>query len=112
MGCAVGIPREGVRVTRSTAPYVRVGRRQDDVVGIGPVIVQALPDAARTFRDVGLRSAEVMYLEIPIAAVAKERRATRPEVGKPRDLLSRPQGRCLVEVNSCVRHCRSPCVEH
>ena len=54
VGRAVGIARERVGVARGAAPGVRVGRRQDDAVGIGPVVVQALPDAARALRDVGL----------------------------------------------------------
>ena len=49
--------------------------------------VQAFPDAARAFRDVGLRAAPVMHLEVLVGAVAKELRAARPEVGKPGDVL-------------------------
>ena len=60
VGRAVGPTREGVGVTRRASPSVGVGRREDDAVGIGPVVVQALPDAARAFRNVGLRAAPIV----------------------------------------------------
>ena len=34
---------------------VGIGRREDDAIKIGPVVVQAFPDTARAFCDVGLR---------------------------------------------------------
>jgi hypothetical protein len=53
---------------------------------------------ARSVQRLG--EAAVMYLEVLIGAVAKEPRATRPEVGKPGDVLLRCQGGCLVEMIS------------
>ena len=94
VGHAVGLTGEAVDVARCATPHVGVGRREDDAVGIGPVVVQALPDAARAFRDIGIRAAPVMHLEIRIGAVAKELRAARPEMGESGDvLLGRRSGR-------------------
>src|SRR5262245_26146901 len=45
VGRPVGVGLEGVGVARRATPGVGVGRRQDDVVRVGPVVVQALPDA-------------------------------------------------------------------
>ncbi len=69
---AFGPPSEGVSVAGSASPSVRVGRREDGVVRIGPVVVQAFPDAAGAFGDVGRRAAALMHLEVPVCAVAKE----------------------------------------
>ena len=99
VGHAVGTTREGVGVAGRASPRVGVGRREDDVVGIGPVVMQAFPDAARAFRDVGLRAAPVMHLEVLVGAVAKKLRAARPEVGEPGDVLLGSQGGCLVKVD-------------
>jgi hypothetical protein len=49
--------------------------------------MQALPDPARAFRDIGMRAAQVMHLEVRVGAVAKELRATRPEIGESGDVL-------------------------
>ncbi len=57
VGRAVGPTREGVGVARRASPSVGIGRREHDAVGIRPVVVQAFPDAARAFGDVGLRRA-------------------------------------------------------
>jgi hypothetical protein len=35
------------------SPRIGVGRREDDVVGMGPVVVQPFPDTARALRDIG-----------------------------------------------------------
>src|SRR5271169_1793565 len=64
VGQAIGTTCEGVGVAGRAAPRVGVGCREDDVVGIGPVVVKALPDAARSFGDVRLRRAPVMHLEV------------------------------------------------
>src|SRR5438034_385346 len=56
-GRPVGLAREGVGVARVASPRVGVGGRHDHAIGIGPVVVQALPDAARALRDVGLSGA-------------------------------------------------------
>src|SRR6202171_6772006 len=80
VGPAVGTTREGVGVTRRASPHIGVGCREDDAVGIGPVVVQAFPDAARAFRNVGLRAAPLMHLGVLVGAVAKELRAAGPEV--------------------------------
>src|SRR4029453_14121152 len=42
-------------MARGTSPYVGVGGRHHDAIGIGPVVMQALPDAARALRDIGVR---------------------------------------------------------
>lgn len=68
---AFGPPSEGVSVAGSASPRVRVGRGEDDVVRIGPVVAQAFPDAAGVFGDVGRRAAALMHLEVPVCAVAK-----------------------------------------
>src|SRR4029077_9811910 len=91
----VGETREGVGVDRP----VSLGCRQDYAVGIGPVIVQPFPDAARAFRDVGLGGAFVMYFEVRVSAIAKKLRATWPEVGEAGDVLFGRQGSCLVETD-------------
>ncbi len=88
--------REGVGVAGRASPHVGVGRREDDAVGIGPVVMQALPDPARAFRDIGMRAVLVMHLEIRVGAVAKQLRATRPEICESGDiLLGRRSGRAL-----------------
>src|ERR1044072_9331385 len=58
LGRAVGLTRKGVDVTRRASPCVGVGRRKDDAVGIGPVVIQSLPDTARALRDISVRSEE------------------------------------------------------
>src|SRR6201996_8038173 len=83
VGHSVGLPRQGVGVARGTAKHVGVGGRELDVVGIGPVVMQALPDAARALSDVGLSPALVMHLEVPIGTVREELRAAGSEVGEP-----------------------------
>jgi hypothetical protein len=87
VGQTVGTMREGVGVAGRASPRVGVGRGEDNVVGIGPVVMQALPDAARAFRHIGLRGAAGMHLEVFVGAVAKELRATKAEVGEPGDVL-------------------------
>ena len=99
IGHSVGPPREGVDVARATAPDIRVGGLHDDAVGIGPVVVEALPDAARALGDVGVRGATVMHLEVVVRAVAKELRAARPEVDQRGEELLGRRGRCLVQMN-------------
>src|SRR5436190_8900903 len=87
VGQTIGTTCEAVTVAGRASPCVGVGRREDDVVGIGPVVVQAFPGATRAFRDVGLRGATVMHLEVLVSAVAKKLRAARPEVGEPGKVL-------------------------
>src|SRR5437868_8128580 len=99
VGRAVGTPREVVSVTRIASPRVGVGGLEDDVVGIGPVVVQTFPDAARALRDVGVLRALVMHLEVLVGAVTEESRAARPEVGQPSDVLLGRQPGGLVEVD-------------
>ena len=81
IGCAISMTHEGVGVAGRASPYVRVSRRESDVFGVGPVVVQAFPDAAGAFGDVSLRAAQLMHLEIFVGAVVEELRAARPEVG-------------------------------
>ena len=45
--------------------------------------MQAFPDAARAFRNVGLRSTQAMHLEVLVGAVAEELRAARPKSVSP-----------------------------
>ena len=66
---------EGVGVTRGAAPRVGICRREDDMIGIGPVVVEAFPNAAGAFRDIGVSAAEMMYLEVLVGTVAKQLRA-------------------------------------
>jgi len=99
IGQTVGATLEVVGVARCASPRVGIGCRKDDAVGIGPVIMQAFPDAARAFRDVGLGGAAVMHLEVFVGAVAKELRAARPEVGEPGDVLLGRRGGCLVQMD-------------
>src|SRR5262249_60655102 len=69
------------------------------MVRIRPIVVQAFPDAARTFRDVRLRTALRMHLEVLVSAVAEKLRAPGSEVGEPGDILLGRQGCCLVQVD-------------
>src|SRR5205814_758658 len=80
VGRSVSPPREGVGVARATAPQVGVGSFHDDAGAIGPVVMEALPNAARALGDVGVRGAMVMHLEVLVHAVAKDLRAPRSEV--------------------------------
>jgi hypothetical protein len=70
---AFGPPSEGIRVARSASPGVRIGRREDDVVRIGPIVVRAFPNAAGAFGDVGRRAVEKMHLEVLVGAVSSDR---------------------------------------
>ena len=45
--------------------------------------MQAFPDAARAFRDVGLRAFPVMHLEVLVGAVAKELERPAPKSVSP-----------------------------
>jgi len=87
VGRSVGPPREGVRVAGSASPHVGVRRREDNVVGVRPVVVQSFPDAVRAFRDIGFIGSTVMDLEVFVGAVAKDLRAARTEVGEAGDEL-------------------------
>jgi len=71
-----------------------------NVVGIGPVVVQAFPDAARAFRDVGLRGGHgLCTLRYSSALLPKSFEAARPKVGEPGDVLLGRRGGCLVQVD-------------
>src|SRR4030095_6147465 len=83
VGLSVGPTRKSVDVAGTTAPEVGVGCRHDDTVGIGPVVVQAFPDAARALGDVRFFGALTMHLEVLVGTVAKELRAARTEAGYP-----------------------------
>ena len=87
VGRAVRIAREVVGMAGCASPKVGVGRSEDDMIGIGPVVVQAFPDAAGAFRYISLCAAQLMHLEVFVGTVAKELRTTRSEVGKPGDVL-------------------------
>jgi len=96
---AVGPAGEGIGVAGLASPQVGVGCGEDDAVGIGPVVVQAFPDAAGAFCDVGLCGADLMDLEVLVGAVGKYLRAARSEVGEPGDVLLRREGGGLVEMD-------------
>src|SRR5262249_44208100 len=99
IGHSARLTGEGVDVARRAAPQVGVCRREDDALGIGPVVMQALPDPARAFRYISLRAAPVMHFEICIGAVAKELGPARSEIGESGNVLFR---RCCgrpMEVN-------------
>src|SRR3954468_1927996 len=58
--------------------------------------MQALPNAGRPFRDVGLSGAQGVYLEVLVGAVAEQLRAAWAEVGEPgEELLGRRGGRLV-----------------
>ena len=99
LGRAVGPLGERVGVTRVASPGVGVGHRQHDPVGIGPVVVQALPDAAGALGDVGLVLALAVHLEVAVCALAEELLATRTEVGQRGDELLGRRGGCVAVAN-------------
>src|SRR5277367_2852409 len=99
VGRSVGLTREVVGMAGRASPEVGVGRREDDMVRVGPVVVQPLPDATRALRDVGLRAAQLMHLEVLIGAVAKDLRTARPEVGEPCDVLLGCQSSCHMKID-------------
>src|SRR5690242_20480056 len=68
---AIAVFGEVVSVAGRPAPQIRVRRREDHVVRIGPVVVQAFPDAARPFRDIRLGVAAVMDSKVLVRAVTK-----------------------------------------
>src|SRR6476646_146053 len=96
---AVWATLERVSVPRSSSPGIGVGRRENDMVGIGPVVVEAFPDALRSLCDIGLCGATTMHLHILIGAVAEEFPPARPEVGKPGDVLLRRQFGCFMQMD-------------
>jgi hypothetical protein len=87
VGQTVGTTGEGIGVPGCASPSVGVGRREDDVHGIGPVVMQTFPNSVRTFGDVGLGVSAMVHLEILVGAVAKDLRAAGPEIGEPGDVL-------------------------
>jgi hypothetical protein len=60
-------------MARGAAPYVGVCRGEDDIVRIGPVVMQALPHASGSFGDVSLGMAKLMHFEIFVGAVSEQR---------------------------------------
>src|SRR5205823_4436789 len=71
----------------------------DDAGAIGPVVMEALPNAARALGDVGIRGATVMHLEVRVRAVAKDLRAPRSEVDECGEELLGRRRRCLVQMD-------------
>jgi hypothetical protein len=61
--------------------------------------MQAFPDTARTFCDVGVVRTLAMHFEVIVRAVGEQLRAARPEVGEPGDKLLGRRGGRLVEVD-------------
>lgn len=86
-------------MARGAAPQVGVRRRHHDPVGIGPVVVEALPDAVRALRDVRVVRALAVHLQIPVGAVAEQFPATGPEIGQTGQELLRCRGRLLVQMD-------------
>ena len=99
VGRPVVVLRQGVAVPRMASPDVGVGCCQDDMVGIGPVVVQALPDAARALRHVGMTRTLPVHLEVVVGAVAEQLRAARPEVRESGDELLGGRRGCLFEMD-------------
>src|ERR1700734_3780121 len=81
------------------SPQVGVRGHHRDPARVGPVIVQAFPDAFRAFSDVGVAGALVVHLEVAVGAVGEDLRAARPEVGERGEELLRCRGGRLVKVN-------------
>jgi TetR/AcrR family transcriptional repressor of nem operon len=118
VGGAVRFTNEGVSVTRCASPQVGVGGCENDVVGVGPIVVQALPDAARTLRYVGLGTPLLMNFQVLVGTVAEELRAAGPEVGEAGNVLLGRQAGCLVKMDGghvlllCVEHPRFECLNY
>jgi hypothetical protein len=74
------------------------------MVRIGPIVVEAFPDACGTLCHIGFPAAEMMHLEVRVGAVAKKLRAARSEVGESGYVLLGRQSGCLTEVKLCFRH--------
>src|ERR1043166_8079850 len=72
VGHAAGLARERIGVAGGASPHIRIRRREHDAVGIGPVVIQTLPDAARALGDVGPGRTAAVHLEIIVGAVAKK----------------------------------------
>src|SRR5262245_23459347 len=68
LGGSVGLLGKRVGEARIASPDVGVGGLEDDAVGIGPVVAEALPDAIRPFRDVGMIGTLVVHLEVTVGA--------------------------------------------
>src|SRR5262249_24079986 len=97
-GCwAVGLSCKGVYVPRGVSPHVGVSRRQHDLFGVGPVVMQALPDAVRAFGDVRVKAAVAMDLQIFVGAIVEQLRAAGPEVCESGDELFGLQSSCALE---------------
>src|SRR5215470_11970673 len=86
-------------MARTASPYVGVGGGHDDAAGIGPVVVQAFPDAGRALGDISLGGALGMHLEVPVGAVTPDLGAVRPEVGQPGQELPGRRGGRLVQLD-------------
>src|ERR1700748_1470397 len=67
----VGPASKRVAMTGRASPYIGVGGRENNVVGIRPVVVQLFPNPARTLCHVRLRGVTPMHCEIFVGAVAK-----------------------------------------
>jgi hypothetical protein len=74
-------------------------RSEHNATGIGPVVLQAFPDAGRAFRDVGLRGAFVMHLKVSVGAVAEKFRTARPEIGEAGHVLFGRRIGCPMEMD-------------
>jgi hypothetical protein len=84
-----GLSREGVGVARRSAPQIGVGCRKHDVVRIGPVVVESLPDATRTLRDISVVCAFAMNPSNTRRHYPKQFPASWPKVGEAGDELLR-----------------------
>ena len=83
VGRPVGLPPEGIGVAGSPTPHVGVGGRQHHAVGIGPVVVQALPDPGGALGDISMIGALVMHLRYPSALLAKSFERSGPKSVSP-----------------------------
>src|SRR5262249_52907643 len=99
VGRAIRLALESVGVARGASPGIGVCRRQDDAVGVRPVVVQTFPDASRAFRNVGMRGADVMHSEILVGTIAKPFGAPRSKIGETGYVLFGRQAGCAVEMD-------------
>ena len=98
--CAVGVTRKGIRVAGRASPHVGVSRCKDDVAWIGPVVMQAFPDAcpyrkfcaAYSGCHTSKRIVDSHSVRPCLSLVNEIRRCTRLQESTVRTQISKPQG--------------------
>src|SRR5262245_24753622 len=98
IGLSVGAPRECVDVAGVAAPRVGVCGLHHHAVAIGPVVVEPLPHATGTLRDVCVSGAAVMDLEVIVRAVAEDLRPAGTKVDERGEELLWRRGGGLMEM--------------